>query len=124
MHPFLLFPSLLAYEQIAPFIIRVVLGFTLLYFGLRKMRGEGQSSGSNSYRYGLIEVIIAIFLIVGLYTQLAALINAIILIFKIGFKINEKKFLTDGVNYYVLLLAMAIALLFMGPGVLSFDLIL
>lgn len=88
------------------------------------MRGEGQSSGSNSYRYGLIEVIIAIFLIVGLYTQLAALINAIILIFKIGFKINEKKFLTDGVNYYVLLLAMAIALLFMGPGVLSFDLIL
>jgi uncharacterized membrane protein YphA (DoxX/SURF4 family) len=117
-----LFPSLLAYEQVGPLIIRLVLGITLLYFGYEKLIKKGTSSGSNAKSYGAVEVIIAIFLIIGLFTQLAALLNAIILIIKLGFKIGEKKFLSDGINYYILLLAMAIALIFMGPGFFAYDL--
>jgi uncharacterized membrane protein YphA (DoxX/SURF4 family) len=117
-----LFPSLLTYQQFAPLIIRVVLGVTLAYFGYQKIKGEGKSSGSNSVMYGAVEIIIAIFLVIGLFTQLSALLNAIILVIKIGYKIRNKAFLTDGVNYYILLLAMAIALIFSGPGFLAFDL--
>ena len=121
MYTLSIFPYLLSYQQWSPFIIRVVLGITLAYFGYHKMLGSGQSSGSNSKTYGIVEIIIALFLIIGLWTQLAALLNAIILVIKIGFKIKEKKFLTDGVNYYVLLLTMAISLIFTGAGFLAID---
>ena len=103
-----IFPSLLAYQGFGPFIIRLILGITLAYFGYRKTLGKGTSSGSNSKAYGIVEIVTGIFLIIGLYTQLAALINAIILIIKIGHKINQKAFLSDGINYYLLLFAMAL----------------
>jgi uncharacterized membrane protein YphA (DoxX/SURF4 family) len=117
-----LFPSLFAYEQIGPLIIRLTLGITLLYFGYRKTLKKGTSSGSNARLYGIVEIVIGIFLVIGLFTQLAALLNAIILVIKLGFKIRDGAFLTDGINYYILLLAMAVALLFMGPGFLAYDL--
>ena len=121
MHTLSIFPVLLSYQQLSPFIIRVMLGITLAYFGYHKMRGYGQSSGSNSKTYGIVEITIALFLIIGLWTQLAAILNAIILLIKIGFKVKEKKFLTDGVNYYILLLVMAISLIFTGAGFLAID---
>lgn len=116
------FPSLLAYSQYGHFIIRIILGITLAYFGYRKIRGNGTSSGSNSLLYGYVEIFISIFLIIGLFTQIAAIINALILAIKIGHKIKDKAFLTDGVNYYLLLLAMAISVIFTGSGALAFDL--
>ena len=121
MHTLSLFPYLLSYQQLAPFLIRIVLGVTLAYFGYHKMLGSGESSGSNSKIYGGVEIVVAVFLIIGLWTQLAALINAVILLIKLGWKIKEKKFLTDGVNYYILLLTMAISLIFSGAGFLAID---
>jgi uncharacterized membrane protein YphA (DoxX/SURF4 family) len=121
MHTLSLFPVLLSYQQLSPFIIRIVLGVTLAYFGYNKILGKGQSSGSNSKTYGYIEVVVALFLIIGLWTQLAAMLNAIILIIKLGWKIKEKKFLNDGINYYILLLTMAISLVFTGAGFLAID---
>ncbi len=116
-----LFPVLFAYEQIAPFIIRIVLGVTLLYFGYQKVKKHGQSSGSNTTLYGIAEIVISVFLIIGLYTQLAAILNAAILVIKLGFKASEGKLLSDGINYYVLLLTMAVALIFLGPGFWGID---
>ena len=117
-----LFPALLSYQQLSPFIIRVVLGITLAFFGYRKMIKHSESSGSNSRVYGGVELFISLFLIIGLFTQLAALLNAIILIIKLAFKAKNGELFTDGINYYVLLLAMAIALLFTGAGACAFDL--
>ena len=117
-----LLPTLLSYQQLSPLIIRLVLGVTLIYFGYQKVMKRGKSSGSNSKLYGAVEMFIAIFLIIGLFTQLAALLNAIILVIKLGFKAKNKELLTYGINYYILLLAMALALIFTGPGFLAFDL--
>jgi uncharacterized membrane protein YphA (DoxX/SURF4 family) len=117
-----IFPSLLSYEGLAPLIIRFILGITLLHFGYLKTIDKGRSSGSNTRVYGVLEIATAVFLIIGLYTQLAALINIIILLIKTGNKIADNKFLTDGINYYLLLLAMALSLLFSGAGFLAFDL--
>ena len=114
-----LFPSLLAYPGVAALILRVVCGVTLAYFSYKKIRGEGQSSGSNSKIYGVAELLIAVLLIIGLYTQTAALLNAIILVIKIAIKAKEGKLLTDGINYYILILAMVVSLLFLSPGYLS-----
>ena len=122
MHPLSIFPSLLAYQQAGPLIIRAVLGLTLVYFGYEKIKGRGQSSGSNSLVYGITEIVIAAFLLIGLYTQLAALLNALILIIKLAIKAREGKLLTDGVNYYILLLAMCISLMVTGAGFWALDL--
>ena len=115
-------PALLTYQQVSPLIIRVVLGVTLFYFGYRKMIGKGDSSGSNSTTFGAIEMFISVFLIIGLFTQIAALLNVVILIIKLGFKAKSGLLFSDGINYYILLLAMAISLLFTGAGFLAFDL--
>src|SRR4051812_37512304 len=115
-----LFPILEHHEQIAAMLLRIVLGVTLVYFALQKIRAQGQSAGSNSTIYGYIEFIIAALLILGLFTQLAALINAFILLIKIGFKSKEDKLLSHGVNYYILLLTMAVALVLIGPGIWAF----
>lgn len=121
MNTLALFPALLSYQQVAPFIIRSVLGVTLVFFGIRKIRGKGDSSGSNSRTYGTAEIVVGIFLVVGLFTQVAALLNAIILVFKLWFKGTERKLLSDGVNYYILLFAMALSLLFTAPGSWAID---
>lgn len=114
-------PLLVGYQQVVPLILRVVLGVTLVYFGYKKIEGAGQSSGSNSRVYGITEVVVGLFLVIGLFTQLAALINAFILVIKLAVKIKEGKFLSDGINYYILLLAIAISLLFLTSGALSVD---
>jgi|GEM_PF-709924 len=121
MNPLIYFPFFLEYRDFAPFVLRVVLGLTLLYFGCKKVKGQGQSSGSNSKTFGAMEIVVAIFITVGLFTQLAVLINFIILLIKIIDKIRVKKFLTDGVNYYILLFVIALSLLFSGPGILAID---
>lgn len=117
-----IFPSLLAFEGFAPLIIRLAVGFTLAYFGYQKIAGKGKSSGSNSKLFGTAEVIIALFIVIGLFTQLAALMNVVILLIKLSHKVADKQFLTNGVNYYLLLLAMALSLVFSGAGLLAFDL--
>jgi uncharacterized membrane protein YphA (DoxX/SURF4 family) len=117
-----LFPSLLTYSMIGPFLIRLVVGGTLAFFGYKKVVKKGQSTGSNSTTYGALEIFIALFIIVGLYTQLAALLNVVILVIKLGYKVKDGKFLSDGVNYYLLLLVMALSLVFTGPGFFAFDL--
>lgn len=117
-----LFPYLFTYEQVAPLILRLILGITLAYFGYRKMKERDTSSGSNSAIYGAAEIVVGLFLVIGLFTQLAAIINVVILIIKIGYKIRNKAFLTDGINYYLLLLVIAISVIFLGPGWFAFDL--
>lgn len=117
-----LFPYLFTFDQAAPFILRIVLGVTLAYFGYRKIKKQGKSSGSNSLMYGAVEILIAIFLIIGLFTQLAAILNAVILLIKLAYKIRDRAFLTDGINYYVLLLTIAISVALLGPGWFAFDL--
>jgi uncharacterized membrane protein YphA (DoxX/SURF4 family) len=115
------FPFLMTYGMVGPTIIRIVLGVTLAYFGYQKVIGKGQSSGSNSVTYGGVEILIALFLIIGLFTQVSAFLNAIILIIKIVRKAVNGLLFTDGINYYVLLLAMAISVLFTGAGYLAMD---
>ena len=114
-----LFPSLLAYPGMAALLLRIITGITLAYFGYSKIQHNGQSSGSNSKIYGIVELLLAILLIIGLYTQVAALLNIIILIIKIAIKAKEKKLLTNGINYYILLLVMLVSILFIAPGYMA-----
>jgi uncharacterized membrane protein YphA (DoxX/SURF4 family) len=71
---------------------------------------------------GIIEGVAGILLVIGLWTQVAALVVFVDLVIRLVERIMKKAFLTDGVNYYLVLLVMAISLMVTGAGWIAFDL--
>ncbi len=115
-----LFPVLLSYQQLSPFLIRITLGLILLFWAYKGLRNPNQSS--NKKILSAVEGIVAIFLLLGLWTQASAGIAAIGLLVCIISKIKDRTFLTSGVNYCLILFIMALSLMFTGAGWWSFDL--
>lgn len=113
------FPSLLSWSLFSPFIIRIALAAVLIFWAYKTFsRGNADMS---TKAISLLEGIAGILLIIGLWTQVAALIIALDLLYKIGQKVAKKSFLTDGVNYYLILLVLALSLLITGPGLFAID---
>ena len=117
-----LFPYLLSWNQISPFIIRLVLGGILLYWSALRLRKVGKSN--KDYIYGVADVILGVLIVIGLWTQAAVILVGIDLIVRIIEKIRNKAFLSQGVNYYLILLALCLSLLLTGAGRMAFDLAL
>ena len=113
-----LFPSLLAFGPLGPLVLRLVLGVVLVYWAYSSLK---QRKTPLLTTLGLIEGVMGILLIIGLFTQGAALVTAIILVTKLVNKIKEKAFFTSGVNYYFILLIVALSLLVLGAGAFAFD---
>ncbi len=116
---FSIFPSLLTFQSFAPLLLRLTLGavFILWAFAFFKKRETGKRLA-----LAALEGVLGISLVVGFLTQLAALISAIILGFGLFKKIQSKKFLTDGVNYLLILFVISICLIFTGAGFMALDL--
>ncbi len=79
---------------------------------------------AKSKAVGILDAILGILFILGLWTQIAAIIFGIDLIIRIVKKITEGAFLTQGVNYYLILLVLCVSLLVTGAGWWGFDLAL
>lgn len=116
-----LFPSLLNYQQVSPFLIRVTLGIIFLFWAYRSFRRNAVTT-SNTKMVGIIEGLVGIALLIGIWTQIVALIAVVDMIVRLIDRIKNRAFLTDGVNYYLIVLIMAVSLLFVGPGFCSVDL--
>lgn len=114
-----LFPDLLTYGQVAPFLLRITLGAVLLFWSYKTCKG---SKSRQTTAFAVLHFIIGFLLVIGLYTQLAALVASIILLVHLIKKIKMRAFFTDGINYYFLLLAISLSILFLGSGIFSFDL--
>ncbi len=114
-----LFPTLLSCQQLSPFLIRITLGFILLFWAYKGLRDSNHSSGKKVIDLG--EVIIAILLLLGLWTQAAAGIAAIGLLVCLIGKVRSRAFLTDGLNYTLILFVLALSLMFTGAGWWGFD---
>lgn len=115
-----IFPSLLSYEQLSPFLIRITLGAILIFWAYRGLRDQGASSVKKSGN--VLEAIIGLLIVIGLWTQAAASIAAIGLLVCLIGKLKDRAFLSDGVNYTLILFVLAISLLVTGAGWFAFDL--
>ena len=113
-----LFPSLLTYEQLAPFLLRLTLGVVLIHWSYGRLKNKNTAVRS----FAVLEGIVGILLVLGLYTQLAALIAALVFFVQLIKKAKTKSLFTDGVNYYFILLMISLSLLLLGAGAFSFDL--
>jgi uncharacterized membrane protein YphA (DoxX/SURF4 family) len=127
------FPSLLTYSTLAPFILRLVLAFIVLDLGFLKL-GKEKSRWIASLQalhlkpadlwlkaMALIDIVGGIMLLVGWYTQIAAL--AFVIIFGIEFYVEYKdgSILRRDLTFYLLVLAIAVSLLLSGAGAFAFD---
>ncbi|MDE1940495.1 MAG: hypothetical protein KGI66_00005 [Patescibacteria group bacterium] len=114
------FPYLLSFERLGPTLIRLSLGAVFAFWAYRAVKEK--SANNQSKALGILEGIAGLMLIAGFLTQIAALFAAIDLVVRLVGRARNRALLTDGVNYYLILLVMAISLLVTGAGFFAFDL--
>lgn len=133
MQTFNLFPELFTYTLVAPFILRVVLGFIFLNLGSLKLGKEKKGwiislniLGLKPAQFfvgllGIVEILGGLFLIAGAYTQLTALVLAVISLSELFIEYREESILKRDLTFYLLLTVICISLLLTGAGLWAID---
>lgn len=111
-----LFPELFTFSFIAPFILRVVLGVLLIKRGFGRITAKEKAPQKI---LGGIVLIVGTLLVIGLFTQAAALVVSLIIIASsIIMRGRHSRSLTER----IIKLAIAVSLILTGPGSFAFDL--
>ncbi len=108
-----LFPQFFAYREIVPFIFRLITGIISLDSGYPNLK----KPKSPNFVIGLLEFLSGIALVAGFLTQIAAGVMILLTIFRLLRPAPEKNY-----KFMLLFLVILIALIFLGPGFLAFDL--
>jgi uncharacterized membrane protein YphA (DoxX/SURF4 family) len=128
-----LFPNLFDYQLAAPFILRLVLAFIFIGHGYSKLFKNREETAQffESIKIkpgkfwtklvGFFEFASGLLLLIGLFVQAAAIAISFIMIVAIV-KVKRKEGFLGGYEFDLLILAAALALLVLGPGIFSFDL--
>ncbi len=132
-----MFPQFLNYGLYGPLLLRVGLaavfivhGYPKLFGGLESTAQFFESIGIKPGKFwalvvGLVELVGGILLLVGLFVQLVAMllvINMIVAIWKVKFKVGFSSPAGGGWEFDFVLLIMALTLLLLGGGAYSIDL--
>lgn len=127
------FPDLLTYSLLAPLVLRLVLGLIFIDLGALKLRGEKGhwiASFDALYLrpadffvviYGLLQIVGGALLIVGLWTQVAALMFVIFTGIELYIEWTAREILKRDITFYLLLFVISLSLLFTGAGAFAFD---
>lgn len=128
------FPDLLVYSLLAPFILRVVAGLIFMNLGVLAFKNEKErwiislstlniSNPKLAVKiFGAIEIISGISLILGFYTQIAALILALLTFAEAYVEYKDPTILKRNFVFYIMLLAITLSLLLSGAGAFAIDL--
>lgn len=128
------FPELLTFHLLAPVLLRITLGVFIFKLGISKIQRPTEilisffeSLGLKPGKYALkslgwTEICMGTLLIVGLMTQIAAFIVAIICFVSIIVSTRHEHVGLYSPSYYVLLFVISISLVFTGAGLIAIDL--
>lgn len=134
MNTLSIFPDFLTFWLIAPFLLRVTIGFIFIYFGITKIWKERKRRVSffNEVGFGagviffwlvsIAELAGGVLLILGLFTQIVSIVLSIIIIGAIYAKIKKPELLDNSLEFFFLALAVLLSLLFLGAGFFAIDL--
>lgn len=115
IHILSLFPQLLSFSLIAPFLLRLVIGI----YGLV----AGWSRYHKTYKWtSVLYFVISTFLILGLYTQGAALAGFILVIFDYFVDAKTIPMTMEQKMFRKLCAIILLSLIFTGPGFFAIDL--
>lgn len=127
------FPELLNYSLLAPFLLRVVIGLIFIDLGMLKFRGEKgrwiASCEALGVRpadffvtlYGLLQIAGGLLLLIGLWTQVAALVFAIFTFAELYVEWSANTVLKRDLTFYLLVFVISLSLLLTGAGAYAFD---
>lgn len=127
------FPELLTYSLIAPFVLRIALGCYFIAQGIRRRNAviKSRNASRNDAKpdsprvepiLTKIQIVIGIFLFAGLYTQVAAILAILFVWFDSRAKSKIAKLSFEELWAALFATATGISLLFLGAGFLAFDL--
>lgn len=128
------FPELLNYALLAPFLLRAVVGLIFLDLGILKFKGE-KARWISSFEtlgvhpadllvglYGALQVVGGIMLLVGVYTQIAALFFVLSTGIELYIEWQAREVLKRDITFYLLLFVISLSLLLTGAGAYAIDL--
>lgn len=126
------FPELLVYGILAPFIIRLALGFALLYLSVLHYRNKrqiaellrpsiGRLAGGVGPTVAVFEVASGVALVAGAWTQIAALLACVLMLKPLFLKSHLQGLSPYSHGTYAILFMMALSLLLSGAGAFAFD---
>jgi hypothetical protein len=114
MHTLTLFPDLLTFGMIAPLLLRLAVALFIVFLGVERWN---KKYGWTSFLY----FISAALLIVGLYTQIAALLGILVVKFDFWFDKKSINVTYEHWALYSIVVVVLVSLIFTGPGFLAFD---
>lgn len=129
-----LFPALLPYSLVVPFVFRIVSGALFVYIGYANLTRHRASKIALFGRFRLmsgnvwlavlaaLEAAGGLMLISGLFTQGAALALSFLLILGLIARKKQPEAIFWSGGFLCLLLLITASLLFLGPGFYAFDL--
>lgn len=128
------FPDLLVYSLLAPFILRVVVGLIFVNLGILAFKNEKKRWVTSLSTLqipkpevavkilGAIEMIGGFMLLVGAYTQIAALVLGLLTFAEAYVEYKDPTILKRNFVFYSLVLAILLSLLLSGAGAFAIDL--
>lgn len=135
MQTFSLFPALLDFQMLGIFMLRITLGFIFVYFCYEKLFLFRKDQIHFYEKLGLrpakifslivaaIEGITGVLLVIGLYTQGAAVVAGALMSLATLIKWRTPSALPKNTNdFYVILAVVSFSLLFLGAGAFAIDL--
>jgi len=127
-----IFPDLLTFWLLAPFILRVTIGLIFIYFGVSKIWKEKHrrinffkeiGAGLISFWIvSIVEIIGGAFLVLGIFTQPTAIVLLFITLAATYIKTRKPDLLDNSIEFYMLSIAVLLSLVFLGPGFWAIDL--
>lgn len=128
-----IFPYLISYTLLSPFLLRLVAGafftksgYLILTTGLKGKRSFFEFIGMKpailfAYLIGIVEFTSGVLLLMGLWTQLVALILAIIA--SVGFltKLSNDDLLEKSASTYFIMFVILLSLIITGSGFFGMD---
>jgi uncharacterized membrane protein YphA (DoxX/SURF4 family) len=122
-----IFPTLFTYSLVVPLVFRIVIGLVFLTLGYKSIK-SGLVSPSLSTNPIVSKIVIAveiaggILLIIGLWTQIVAMILSALSLLGVLKKNPEGAAVVIPKEVLALLLLITASLIFLGPGFYAFDL--
>lgn len=128
------FPELLTYGILAPFLLRIVVGLLFIDLGALKLKGE-KTRWLKTFEalslhpaepllkgYASLQIIGGVMLVLGFWTQVAALAFVISTGIEIYLEWKEQVLLKRNIVFYVLVFTICLSLLLTGAGAFAIDL--
>lgn len=125
-----LFPELFTYSLLAVTVLRVFVSLYFVLFATRHLLIPLEQTSEHSSAppiiivraLGIIEAGIGLLLFVGFATQPAALAGGVVVLLLLRYARGARKIAPHGNSLYALLFVVCVSLIFLGPGLLAFDL--